>query len=87
MVASNTVVVAIWLNVLWYTSQKCRLTWEDKKEYKSRWMYVCICLCVYLCSSVQCVLLLGKHPQKIYMWKDTGAALSISHHIIIIIIK
>lgn len=78
MVVSSTVVVAIWLNILWHMSQKCGLS---KIEYKSRWMYVCMCLCGYLCSYEG--LLSGKYPQKTYMWKDTGAALSLSHHIVI----
>jgi len=49
MVISNTVVEAILLNVLWHTSQKCRLTQEDKKEHESKLMYVCTCLCGSLC--------------------------------------
>lgn len=49
-VASNAVVAATWLNVLWHVFQKCRLTLEDKRRYKPRWTYACKCLCRYLCS-------------------------------------
>lgn len=48
MVASNAVVAAIWLNVLWHVFQKCRLTLEDKRGYKPRWTSACLQVSVWL---------------------------------------
>lgn len=41
-VVSNTIVVAIWLNVLWHTSLKCKRTLEVKSVNLGGCMFVCI---------------------------------------------
>lgn len=44
-----------------------------------------VCVCVVICAHMKAYFLVNTH-KKTYMWKDTGAALSLSHHIVIFLI-
>lgn len=49
-VVSSTVVVAIWLNVLWHTFLKCKLALEVKSVNLDGCMFACVCgvICAHL---------------------------------------